>query len=153
MRLGVLIHAESVAPECWAPLSRLLSERGDVSVVHAHADWSAPEVSCWLPVLRRHGIQLRHQFRARTTQDPALIALTMDAVELAAGAQLGGVVLVGDVGSAMPLLHRLREGGLDVIVAGPPVTPLDIRGACTEFVDLRTLEPATAGGQPGRHRA
>ena len=153
VRLGVLIHAESVSPDCWAPLSRLLSERGDVSVVHAHADWSAPEVTCWLPVLRRHGIQLRHQFRARATQDPALIALTMDALELAAEARLDGVVLVGDVGSAMPLLHRLREGGLDVIVAGPAATPLDIRGACTEFVDLRSLETVTSGGQPGRHRA
>jgi hypothetical protein len=153
VRLGVLIHAETVAPDCWAPLSRLLAERGDVSVVHAHADWSAPEVTCWLPVLRRHGIQLRHQFRARATQDPALIALTMDAVELAAEARLDGVVLVGDVGSAMPLLHRLREGGLDVIVAGPPATPLDIRGACTEFIDLRTLEIVTSGGPPGRHRA
>lgn len=153
MRLGVLIHAETVAPEHWAPLHRLLSERGDVSVVHAHADWSAAEVASWLPVLRRHGIQLRHQFRARATQDPALIALTMDAVELVSSARLDGVALVGDVGSAMPLLHRLREDGLDVIVAGPPATPLDIRGACTEFVDLRSLEAAAPGGQPGRHRA
>jgi hypothetical protein len=142
-----------VAPEYGPPRSRLLAERGDVSVVHAHADWSAPEVTCWLPVLRRHGIQLRHQFRARATQDPALIALTMDAMELTAGAHLDGMVLVGDVGSAMPLLHRLREGGLAVIVAGPPATPLDIRGACTEFVDLRALETAAPRGQPGRHRA
>ena len=153
MRLGVLIHAETVAPESWAPLSRLLADRGEVSVVHAHADWSAPGVAGWLPVLRRHGIQLRHQFRARTSQDPALIALTMDAVELAAGAGLDGVVLVGDVGSAMPLLHRLRECGLTVIVAGPPATPLDIRGACSEFVDLRCLHGAGSGSQAGRHRA
>ena len=153
MRLAVLIHAETVAPESWAPLSRLLADRGEVSVAHAHADWSAPAVAGWLPVLRRHGIQLRHQFRARTSQDPALIALTMDAVELAAGAGLGGVVLVGDVGSAMPLLHRLREGGLTVIVAGPPATPLDIRGVCSEFVDLRSLNGAGPGSLAGRHRA
>jgi len=157
VRLAVLIHAETAVPESWAPLSQLLADRGEVSVVHAHADWSAPEVAGWLPVLRRHGIQLRHQFRARTSQDPALIALTMDAVELAAGAGLDGVVLVGDVGSAMPLLHRLRESGLTVIVAGPPATPLDIRGACSEFVDLRSLNGAgpggTPGSSPGRHRA
>ena len=62
-------------------------------------------------------------------------------------------MLVGDVGSAMPLLHRLREGGLTVIVAGPPSTPLDIRGACSEFVDLRSLNGDAPGGRPGRHRA
>ncbi len=153
MRLAVLIHAETAAPESWGPLSQLLADRGEVSIVHAHADWSAPEVAGWLPVLRRHGIQLRHQFRARTSQDPALIALTMDAVELAAAACLDGVVLVGDVGSAMPLLHRLRESGLTVIVAGPPATPLDIRGACSEFVDLRSLDGTGPGTTPGRHRA
>ena len=154
MRLGVLIHAETVAPDSWAPLSTLLAYRGEVSVVHAHADWSAPEVSPWLPVLRRHGIQLRHQVRARNTQDPALIALTMDALELATSARLDCVVLVGDVGSAMPLLHRLRENGLEVIVAGPPATPLDIRGACSEFLDLRSVTDGhPGGGMPGKHRA
>jgi len=153
VRLAVLIHAETAVPESWAPLSRLLADRGELAVVHAHADWSAPEVASWLPVLRRHGIQLRHQLRARTSQDPALIALTMDAVELAAAGALDGVVLVGEVGSAMPLLHRLRESGLTVIVAGPPATPLDIRGACSEFMDLRSLDGAEPGSWPGRHRA
>lgn len=158
MRLAVLIHAESVAPESWTPLSRHLCDRGDVAVAHAHADWSAYEVARWLPVLKRHGIQLRHQFRARTSQDPALIALTIDAIELAATARLDGIVLVGDVGSVMPLIHRLRETGLSVIVAGPPATPLDIRGACTEFIDLRSLESAGAASNGaasngGRHRA
>lgn len=153
MRLGVLIHAETVAPESWAPLSRLLGERGDVTVVHAHADWSAPEVTGWLPVLRRYGIQLRHQFRARSSQDPALVALTIDALELVSTADLDGVALVGDVASALPLIHRLREAALDVIVAGPSATPLDIRGASSDFIDLRTLEDNVTPILAGRHRA
>ncbi len=152
MRLGALIHAETVAPESWAPLAELLTERGEVVVVHAYADWSSPNVARWLPVLRRHGIQLRHQFRARTTQDPALIALTMDAIELTTAARLDGVVLVGDVESTLPLLQRLRERGLEVVVAGPPAIPLDIRDACSEFVDLRSLGSGPTF-QPGRHRA
>ena len=82
VRLGVLIHAETVEPQLWAPLARLLADRGEVSVVNAYADWSSPAMAGWLPVLRRHGIQVRHQFRARTTQDPALVAITMDAIEL-----------------------------------------------------------------------
>ena len=153
MRLGVLIHAETVAPQSWAPLARLLADRGEVSVVNAYGDWSSPDMTGWLPVLRRHRIQVRHQFRARTTQNPALVALTMDAIELATAARLDELVLVGEVGSALPLIQRLRERGLVVVVAGPPATPLDIRGACSEFIDLRSLVSSGPDSQPGRHRA
>jgi len=153
VRLGVLIHAETVAAQSWAPLARLLADRGEVSVVNAYADWSSPDMAVWLPVLRRHRIQLRHQFRARTTQDPALVALTMDAIELATAAGLDELVLVGEVGSALPLIQRLRERGLVVVVAGPPTTPLDIRGACSEFIDLRSLDSVGPDSRPGRHRA
>jgi uncharacterized LabA/DUF88 family protein len=134
-------------------LARLLDDRGEVSVMNAYADWSSPDMAGWLPVLRRHGMQLRHQFRARSTQDPALVALTMDAIELAAGGVLDELVLVGDVGSALPLIQRLRERGLVVVVAGPPATPLDIRGACSEFIDLRSLDSSGPDPRPGRHRA
>ena len=153
VRLGVLIHAETVAPQFWAPLARLLADRGELSVLSAYADWSSPDMAGWLPVLRRQRIQLRHQFRARTTQDPALIALTMDALELASVARLDELVLVGQVGSALPLIQRLRERGLVVVVAGPPATPFDIRGACSEFIDLGSLDSSGPHSGPGRHRA
>jgi uncharacterized LabA/DUF88 family protein len=153
VRLGVLIHAESVEPESWAPLARLLADRGEISVVNAYADWSSPAMAGWLPVLRRHGIQVRHQFRARSTQDPALVAITMDAIELLNAGSLDGLVLPGQFGSALPLIQRLRERGLVVVVAGPPATPLDIRAACSEFIDLRSLHSYVPDTRPGRHRA
>ena len=153
MRLGVLIHAETVAPEAWAPLARVLGDLGEVAVARAYADWSAAAVAPWFPVLRRHRIQLRHQFRTRSTQDPALVALAMDAPEFATDSAADGVVLVGDVGSSMPVVLRLREQGLAVVVAGPPSTPLDIRDACSDFVDLATLRPDGPDPRTGRHRA
>ncbi len=153
MRLAVLVHAESVAPEVWAPLSRVLADVGDVVLAHAHADWTAAAMATWLPVLRRHRLELRHHFRTRETQDPAMIALALDAVDVAARVRLDGLVLVGDLHSSMPLLLRLKEEGLTVIVAGPPSTPLDIRDACTEFVDLGALAPDSPSGRSGRHRA
>ncbi len=150
MRLAVLIHAESVLPAAWAPLSRLLADLGEVVIARAHADWTTPQLDEWLPVLRRHRIQVRHQFCARSTQDPALIALALDAVEL--DGRVDGVVLVGDVRSAMPVLERLRERGTTVVVVGPPSTPLDIRDACAEFIDLESL-PTEPHAASGRHRA
>lgn len=153
MRLAVLIHAESVTPATWAPLARVLADLGEVVTSRAHADWSSPELSGWLPVLKRHRIQLRHQFRARSTQDPALIALALDAADLTSAPAIDGVVLVGDVRSTMPVVERLRENGKVVVLAGPPSTPLDVREACSEFLDLEALAGRGRGGTSGRHRA
>ncbi len=153
VRLGVLVHAETVAPESWSPLLRHLTERGEVVVVHAYADWSAPAMAGWLPALQRHGIQLRHQFRSRPSQDPALVAIAVDAVELIATARLDAIVLVGDLSSAVPLLQRLSERGVEVILAGPPATPLDVRTAAGDFLDLRTVLDDADPDSAGRHRA
>ena len=68
-------------------------------------------------------------------------------------ARLDELVLLGQVASALPLIQRLRERGLVVVVAGPPATPLDIRGACSKFIDLRSLHSYDPHSRPGRHRA
>ncbi len=153
MRSGVLIHAETVAPYWWPPLADLVVERGGASFIRAYADWSSSDVAGWLPLVRRHGIQLRHQFRARPDQDPALIELAMDAIELPITARLDEVMMVGDLRSALPLIQRLRERGLYVLHVGPPTTPFDIRDGCSEFIDVRSLEPFTPEAGRGRHRA
>ena len=77
----------------------------------------------------------------------------MDAIELLNAASLDELVLLGQLGSALPLIQRLRERGLVVVVAGTPATPLDIRGACSEFIDLRSLPSDGPDTRPGRHRA
>lgn len=171
MRIGVLLHAATVRPEQWPPLDAHLAhhlpqhgahhlpqhaaERVDLVLVRAHADWSSPDLAGWLPVLRDHNIELRHQFHAPAVQDPAMIALTIDALDLAATARLDAIVLAGDVSSALPLLNRLRQEGLHVVVAGPPHTPPDIRAGCHMFVELCSLaaEHPAHPEHPGRHRA
>ena len=147
------MHAATVPPAVFERVVPWLANGEPVQVARAHADWTQPEMAAWLPVLRRHGISLRHHFRTRATHDPALVALTVDALDLAAVAEVDHLVLVGDVGASTPLVERLRERAVGVSAAGPASTPHAFRAVCTDFLDLSTL--STDRDQPvaGKHRA
>lgn len=154
MRRGVLVHAASVDPPVFERLVPWLADDDPVSVARAHADWTRPELSPWLPILRAHGIALRQHFRTRASYDPSLVAIVVEALDLVAVAGIEHIVLVGDVGSATPLVERLRERGVGVSAAAPAGTPHDFRAACTDFLDLTALaEEEARWPASGRHRA
>jgi len=149
-RLAVLIDAEATSAESADALFDVLAEQGTVSVCRAYADWTSPEArGWWSSTLRQHGIQPYHHF-GHDHDQRALVALTIDAVDLARESAVDVVVLVGDLVSVHPLLVRLNASGLQVLAFGTTGTPDDVKALCQEFVDLSSLgSPDTAG----RHRA
>lgn len=150
MRRALLALAASVPVEVHGQLTARLAQDGPVHLSRALADWTRPEVADWLPVLRRHGVAVRHHFRTRDSHDPDLVALTVEALTLAASAEVDHVVLAGDVGAATPLVARLRELGIHVTGVGPARTPHDFREACDVFWEYAELGRGSASG---RHRA
>lgn len=153
MRHAVLVHVSSVPPAAFENLLDHLTGPGPPGLVRAVADWTRPEVAGWLPLLRHRGIPMRHHFRTRDTHDPALVALTVEALTLAATADLEHLVLVGDVGSATPLVERLQELGIHVTAVGPARTPHDFRSTCDDFWELAAFEQDNGHQAAGRHRA
>lgn len=149
-RLAVLIDAEATPADSADDLFEALGDQGTVTVSRAYGDWSTPRTRQWWPaVLRQHAIQPHHQFGSALDQR-ALVALTIDAVDLARESAVDVVVIVGDLASLHPLVARLNESGIDVIACGTTPTPQDVRSLCHEFVDL-TGDPGLDGD--GRHRA
>ncbi len=148
-RLAVLIDAATTPSAHVDALFDLLGDAGRISVCRAYADWTVPTSQAWRARLRSHGIQPEHQFGFQGDQR-ALVAMTVDAVDLARESAVDAVALVGDLGSAHPLVARLNASGLSVIGLGPTDTPYDVRALCEEFVDLAFLD---AHRSRGRHRA
>lgn len=148
-RLAVLIDAATTPSAHVDALFDLLGDAGRISVCRAYADWTVPTSQAWRARLRSHGIQPEHQFGFQGDQR-ALVAMTVDAVDLARESAVEAVALVGDLGSAHPLVARLNASGLAVIGLGPTDTPYDVRALCEEFVDLAFLD---AHRSRGRHRA
>ncbi len=149
-RIAVLIDARRVSEDVATGLLARLAERGAVSVCRAYADWSRSELAEWVDELRRQGLHSFHQFA--DDDDQALVALAIDAVDIAREAAVDEVVIAGDMTSMLPLVHRLHAAGVRVVVVGPGHTPHDVRAACDEFLDAE-LVAAGSRVPAGRHRA
>ena len=149
LRIAVLIDARRVSKDVATGLLTRMAERGTVSVCRAYADWSRTDLAEWVGQLRRQGLHSFHQFS--DDDDQTLVAMAIDAVDIARDAAFDEVVIAGDMTSMLPLVHRLHAAGVRVVVVGPGYTPHDVRAACDEFLDADVV-----GGHVvtvGRHRA
>ena len=115
----------------------------------AYADWSRPDFGEWVHVLLQGGLHSFHHFAA--DDDQALVAMAIDAVDVARDAAVDEVVIAGDLTSSLPLVHRLHAAGVRVVVAGPAHTPHDVPRPATSS---STPAPSSRRALPvGRHRA
>ena len=148
-RLAVLVDARRTTTEVAGALLASLTERGAVTVCRAYGDWTRPDLGEWAGRMRRHGLHSFHHFA--DDDDQVLVAMAIDAVDVARDAAVDEVVVVGDHLSTLPLVHRLHGAGVRVVVVGPRDTPHEVRAACDAFLstDGLTGEPQA----PGRHRA
>ncbi|MBS2936553.1 NYN domain-containing protein [Nocardioides sp. J2M5] len=149
-RVAVLIDARRVSADVASGLLGRLAQRGSVNVCRAYADWSRAELGDWAGRMRREGLHSFHHFTDE--DDQALVAMAIDAVDIARDASVDEVVLAGDLTSALPLVHRLHAAGVRVVVVGAGHTPHDVRAACDEFIDHASVD-GTWVAPVGRHRA
>jgi hypothetical protein len=150
-RLAVLIDAQTTTPNDVAALFGALPGYGAVIVCRAYADWTNRDLRPWFTQLRQHDIQPVHHF-ATDQCDRTLVALTVDAVDLTRDSAVDVMVMVGDLGPALPLVNRLHAAGIRVLAVGPARTPHDFEAVCDEYIDLATLADAPSFAA-GRHRA
>jgi hypothetical protein len=151
VRLAVLIDAQTTTPNNVAALFGVLRGYGAVIVCRAYADWTNRDLRPWFTQLRQHSIQPVHHF-ATDQHDRTLVALSVDAVDLTRELAVDVMVMVGDLGPALPLVNRLHAAGIRVLGVGPARAPHDLEAACDEYIDLATLAD-TPSLAPGRHRA
>ncbi|WP_210438825.1 NYN domain-containing protein [Nocardioides xinjiangensis] len=149
-RRAVLIDTRRIPEDVAAKLLARLGERGPVDVCRAYADWSRSDLGAWAGRLRPQGLSSFHQLAADGEQ--ALVAMAIDAVDIAREAAVDEVVIVGDMTCMLPLVHRLHSAGVRVVVVGPAHTAHDVRAACDEFIDFDSLTEERAVAL-GRHRA
>ena len=149
-KVALLIDARGMSADVAAGLLARLRERGSVNVCRAYADWGSAHLGEWGGRMRREGLHSFHHFSHE--DDQALVAMAIDAVDIARDAAVDEVVIAGDLTSALPLVHRLNAAGVRVVAVGPEHTPYDVREACHEFIDLESIDGAQDDAV-GRHRA
>lgn len=152
MRMALLIEASQVPSGSVRNLVHAVGvEYGRPIILRAYADWTIAGFRSWSPILEEHGIEPVHHFDSARNHR-ALMALTVDALDVARHQAVSGVVLVGDLGPALPALLRIRAIGLRIVVVGPPTTPADVRAVADDYVDITVLVKR-GGPERGRHRS
>ena len=150
-RIALLVDARRVPADVASALLARLGERGAVNVCRAYADWHRADLGDWAGQMRREGLHSFHHFS--DDDDQALVAMAIDAVDIARDAAVDEVVIAGDLTSALPLVHRLHAAGVRVVAVGAGrTTPHDVRAACHEFIDTASIDGSVTIPQ-GRHRA
>lgn len=164
-RVALLVDARRTAADVAAGLLARLGERGSVQVCRAYAGWGSADLGEWGGRTRGEGL---HSFdHVSYEDDQALVAMAIDAVDIARDGVVDEVVLVGDLTSALPLVHRLHAAGVRVLAVGSGHTPDDVRAACDEFIDMESIDLESVDGESvdgesidgvrgvaeGRHRA
>lgn len=149
-RTALLVDARHLPADAAAGLLARIAERGRVNVCRAYGDWSSPELGEWAGRLRREGLHSFHHFSDE--DDRALVAMAIDAVDIARDAAVDEVVIAGELTSVLPLVHRLHGAGVRVVAVGAAHTPHDVRAACDEFIDTSSID-GTHVVPAGRHRA
>jgi hypothetical protein len=148
--IAVLVDARRTPGAPAAALLAQVAGRGNVGACRAYADWSRSDVGDWVRQVRSEGLYSFHQFPDDDEQ--VLVAMTIDALDLARDAAVEEVVIAGDTTSMLPLVHRLHAEGVRVVVVGPAHTPHEVRATCDEFL-LADALPAGGAVLRGRHRA
>ena len=149
-RVALLVDARRVPADAASALLAMLGERGAVNVCRAYADWNRADLVDWAGQMRKEGLHSFHHFS--DDDDQALVAMAIDAVDIARDAAVDEVVIAGDLTSALPLVHRLHAAGVRVVAVGAGHTPHDVRAACHEFIDTASIDGSVVVAQ-GRHRA
>jgi hypothetical protein len=143
-RLAVLIDGENVSAVHFADIHKAACANGVCLIWRVFGDFSNPSHAGWLAVCKQHGLEAVLQLPLTSGKNAADIAITIAAMDLAHENKLTGLVLVSNDRDFLPLVRRLRTGGIDVHGIGSTIASPIHAGM---FTSHKTLG-ATAKSKP-----
>jgi uncharacterized LabA/DUF88 family protein len=134
MPVAVLIDAENIRAELFAPLQGLVEAVGEATSWQAFGDFFSWPHPGWLDVAKANGIDIRHQFQGG--KNSADIAMTIAAMDLMHAGKVRAICLASTDSDFTALARRLRAEGLLVHGFGEAAARQSFREACSTFTIL-----------------
>ncbi len=133
-RLGLLIDGENISSEHYDVISKHCGALGDVRVAQVFADFGEGRCKDWIATSRRYGLQPVFQLSAGKNSSD--IAITVAAMDIVHAGAVDMIALASSDRDFIPLVQRLRFGGIPVVLfTSQPAHEL-MRQACDEIVRL-----------------
>lgn len=147
--IGIFVDAENILnPSVIAPIVRTATNSGSVGAVVLFGNWDSPSLASWnKPEIRNELGKLGAIWstlpKLRPGKNAADIALTYEATMMAQNGTVNQVWIVSGDSDFTPLVQRLQQKQIRVVVFGLRNTPQSLRNACSSFVSLDDFQNGT----------
>ena len=159
LRLAVLIDADNAPRTALREIMAEVAVYGAATIKRIYADWTAPNMGSWKPLLLEHAITPFQQYSYTTGKNATDSAMIIDAMDILYSGNCDGFVLVSSDSDFTRLATRLREAGMKVYGMGEKKTPKPFIVACDKFVYIESLkaaegpEPPAPAGKAAKKKA
>lgn len=144
--VALLIDGENIAADFAVHLLAYAGKFGGVSYCRVYGNWAAPAMQRWQEMATRYGMIPKHQHLPVSGKNGTDIALVVDAMDIFYSGIRRFCLASGD-SDYTPLVRRLVEQGCVVVVIGRSDTALTLQQACTVFIPIEQLQPASVRGK------
>lgn len=111
---AVLIDGENFPASAFDALQLELKKFGRAAIFRVFGDFSNKAHANWLDVCRAHGLEAVLHMPVKAGKNGTDMVMAISAMDIMVSGHCGSVVLVSDDGDFLPLVRRLRAGGMNV---------------------------------------
>lgn len=144
LRIALLIDGDNAQPSLTQLILEALERYGQCVIRRVYGDWTAANMSGWHKIGETHAIQLVQQSRYTAGKNANDIAITIAAMEIMQSGKVNAFCIVSSDSDFTPLVMRLKDEGVTVIVVGKPTTPPSLVNASSVFISTDTLNGSAA---------
>jgi predicted nuclease of predicted toxin-antitoxin system len=115
---AVLIDGENTSASVFPCLQTHLRMIAGIALIRVYGDFSNAAHAKWLDICRKEGLEAVLHCSPVTGKNGTDILMTISAMDILATAKFHRIVLVSSDSDFLPLVRRLRAGGMEVIGIG-----------------------------------
>ncbi|MGV3570939.1 MAG: NYN domain-containing protein [Ramlibacter sp.] len=150
-RVALLIDADNSPASKIGLILNELSTFGESNIRRAYGNWKKSELKGWEEQLHEHAIRPMQQFDYSKGKNASDMAMVIDALDLLYTDKPDAFGIVSSDSDFTPLVMHLRAKGAAVYGFGARKTPEPFVNACSRFLFLDDLRPAS--GEVGEDSA
>lgn len=142
-RVALLIDADNSPASKIGLILNELSTQGETNIRRAYGNWKKSELKGWEEQLHEHAIRPMQQFDYSKGKNASDMAMVIDALDLLYTDRPDAFGIVSSDSDFTPLVMHLRAKGAAVYGFGARKTPEPFVNACSRFLFLDDLRPAS----------
>lgn len=142
-KIALFIDADNISPKFGKKILETLESRGELFIRRIYGNWEKSSLHGWNETILNCSLRAVQQPDFVTGKNATDMSLTIDAMDVLHDGKAEIFALVSNDSDFTPLVIRLREGNVAIIGLGNAHASAAFRSACTEFIELDSLDQPT----------